>query len=387
MEKKHEKTIRVLFPYVGDTIGGSHISSLTLIRALDREEFEPIVAVHEEGMLIPYLDDLGVHFVRPPGSKAIKTGSKQDMIRYIVSRALFLRKNQVDIVHTNDGRMHTIWGIAARLAGVRLIWHLRSTIHSNISKNPYKLIYFKLKTALPTKVLTVSEYSKSTFPDRLKNRSIVVMNPFETLSPQPERAQSRQVLINELQCSHNTKIVGFVSNLFERKRPQIFVQMAAEICDSGCNDIIFPIFGDKREPMTTITKNLIEKYDLKEKCILMGPRFPIEPYMAACDVLVAPAVREPFGRTLVESMLVGTPVTAADDGGHKEIIESGVTGLLVKPDDPHAFAEAVHYLLENPTASKRMSEAARDWARNNCSVEEHVYKVQQVYRDLVMSRK
>lgn len=115
----------------------------------------------------------------------------------------------------------------------------------------------------------------------------------------------------------------------------------------------------------------------------MGPRFPIEPYMAACDVLVAPAVREPFGRTLVESMLVGTPVTAADDGGHKEIIESGVTGHLVKPDDPRGFAEAVLCILGNPTDSKRMSEAAREWAMNNCSVAEHVKKVQEVYKELL----
>ena len=123
----------------------------------------------------------------------------------------------------------------------------------------------------------------------------------------------------------------------------------------------------------------IERYDLTTQCRLMGPRFPIEPWMMGLDVLVAPAVGEPLGRTLVEAMLCGTPVVAADDGGNREIIRHGETGFLVQPDNPDAFAVAVADLLENPRLANAVAAAAKEEALREFSVEAHVEKVQAVY--------
>jgi hypothetical protein len=49
----------------------------------------------------------------------------------------------------------------------------------------------------------------------------------------------------------------------------------------------------------------------------MGSRMPIEPWLSGCDLLIAPAIDEPFGRTLVEAAMVGTPVIATDDHRHR----------------------------------------------------------------------
>ena len=147
--------------------------------------------------------------------------------------------------------------------------------------------------------------------------------------------------------------------------------------------MFFPMFG---ETDGTRDKNLrkevverIVKFDLMTQCRLMGPRFPIEQWMMGLDALVVPAVRERFGRTLVEVMLCGTPVVAADDGGHREIIRHGETGFLVQPDNPEAFADAVAELLENPRLANAIATAARQEALQNFSVEAHVERVQAVY--------
>ncbi len=123
----------------------------------------------------------------------------------------------------------------------------------------------------------------------------------------------------------------------------------------------------------------IEKYDLGTQCMLMGPAFPIEPRMMGFDVLVAMAVEEAFGRTLVEAMLCGTPVVAADDGGHREVIRHGETGFLVRPDDPDAFANAVTDLLENPGLANDVTAAAKEDALKRYSVKTHVERVQTAY--------
>ena len=66
----------------------------------------------------------------------------------------------------------------------------------------------------------------------------------------------------------------------------------------------------------------------------MGFQRPVVGWMAACDINLVTAVEEPFGRTLIESMLLGTALIAADSGGIPEAIRQDETGLLVAPDDP-----------------------------------------------------
>jgi glycosyltransferase involved in cell wall biosynthesis len=78
------------------------------------------------------------------------------------------------------------------------------------------------------------------------------------------------------------------------------------------------------------------------------------------DVLVAPSHQEPFGTVLSEAMAVGTPVVATRVGGLVEVVDDGVTGLLVEPGEPDALAAAVLEVLGRREA---MSAAARDAAR------------------------
>jgi glycosyltransferase involved in cell wall biosynthesis len=78
------------------------------------------------------------------------------------------------------------------------------------------------------------------------------------------------------------------------------------------------------------------------------------------DVLVAPSHQEPFGTVLSEAMAVGTPVVATRVGGLAEVVDDGVTGLLVEPGEPQALANAVLAVLGRREA---MGGAARQAAR------------------------
>jgi glycosyltransferase involved in cell wall biosynthesis len=78
------------------------------------------------------------------------------------------------------------------------------------------------------------------------------------------------------------------------------------------------------------------------------------------DVLVAPSHQEPFGTVISEAMAVGTPVVATRVGGLAEVVDDGVTGLLVEPGEPEALAAAVLDVLNRREA---MSGAARQAAQ------------------------
>jgi glycogen synthase len=101
--------------------------------------------------------------------------------------------------------------------------------------------------------------------------------------------------------------------------------------------------------------------------------------MAACDVLLVPAVDEPFGRTLIEAMLLGTVVVAAASGGNPEAIRDGVTGHLVPADDAVAFAERSLGLLADSARKGALAEAARREALERFGLRQHAAAIMRVY--------
>ena len=124
--------MKILFPYVGDSVGGSHHSSLLLVKGLnDENDVEAIVALHHgAGPLSEYLEGNQIPFLIAPVAPI--AGSEQ-IIKQIVKMfvaafplAMFLKKHSIDIVHVNDRRMHLTWLLAARVAGRKLVWHQRS---------------------------------------------------------------------------------------------------------------------------------------------------------------------------------------------------------------------------------------------------------------------
>ena len=69
-----------------------------------------------------------------------------------------------------------------------------------------------------------------------------------------------------------------------------------------------------------------------------------------------PSLAEPFGLVILEAMALGRPVIATNAGGPPEIVEEGVTGLLVPPSDPPALAAAIRRLFTDRQATEAMGQ-------------------------------
>jgi glycosyltransferase involved in cell wall biosynthesis len=108
--------------------------------------------------------------------------------------------------------------------------------------------------------------------------------------------------------------------------------------------------------------------------------------MNAVDVVVHASVRpEPFGRVILEAMLLGKPVVAADAGGVPELIQHGETGYLVPPGDPDRLAQCLREILADPETAAAVGERAREWARQKFSLQRHVAEMSAIY-DRVVGR-
>jgi glycosyltransferase involved in cell wall biosynthesis len=78
------------------------------------------------------------------------------------------------------------------------------------------------------------------------------------------------------------------------------------------------------------------------------------------DVFVMPSLYETFCISCLEAMAFGLPVVATRAGGLPEVVEDGVTGMLVPPGDPRALADAIESLWRNPDLRRKMGEAGRE---------------------------
>lgn len=86
----------------------------------------------------------------------------------------------------------------------------------------------------------------------------------------------------------------------------------------------------------------------------------VQPLVAQCDIGVLPSiVREAFGITNIEYMMLGKPIVTTNNGAQPEYIDDGRTGLLVPPGDYKALADAIERLLDDDALCTGMGEAAK----------------------------
>lgn len=379
----------VCFPFVGDEIGGSHISAIKLIEALNSGPVRPIVVLHvADGPVAAYLRDRGVSFVVAPLGAATVPGGKGARVSQGLGQTLravgpltrFLKSRNIAIVHTNDGRTHAIWALPTRLAGARQVWHHRG--------DPDARGVNLLAPLLAGHIVTVSRFARPAHPVvGIAHKLSVVHSPFDPPMDVEDRADARARLVKMLGCREATSFLGYFGLLIDRKRPLGFVEAVAAFVRSHPEipvmGLLFGVPGKEAPHLDQAVLQRAEALGVADLIRLMGFRYPVEPWMQAVDVLLVPAIREPFGRTLIEAMFLGTPVVATDDGGNPEAIEHGVTGILVPPEQPEAFVEPVYRLLADMDHRVRLVEAARTRAYASYGVETHVARLTAIYEALL----
>ena len=99
------------------------------------------------------------------------------------------------------------------------------------------------------------------------------------------------------------------------------------------------------------------------------PNAELGPYYAAAAVVCCPSLREGFGVACLEAMAHGRPVVASATGGLLDLVEDGVTGLLVEPGDAAALRAALERLLADPELRARLGAAGRARAQERFSWE------------------
>jgi glycosyltransferase involved in cell wall biosynthesis len=381
-----ERRLTIAFPFAGGAVGGSHISAVKLIKSLNDAEFDPIVLLHRcTGPTIDLLESQGIAYEQAPCPDFFDPASANRLCQMAaipgqtIRLARFLKRRGVQIVHTNDGPMHATWALAARLAGAELLWHHRG--------NPRAAGLRFLAPWLASRVVAVSRFA-SPPPGVISaaNRCTVVHSPFDTemAAAADTGAETISAELADAGIPADALLLGYFGHFINRKRPVAFVEtIAAIVADRPDLPVHGLMFGEALEPgLGDLVTRRAAELGISERIRIMGFRTPPEPWLQACKMLVVTAVDEPYGRTIIEAMLLGTPVVAAASGGNVEAIRHLETGVLVPADDPEAFASAIVAMLDEPVAASALAARARTEASRRYGIDGHVEAISTIYREL-----
>lgn len=171
-------------------------------------------------------------------------------------------------------------------------------------------------------------------------------------------------------------VLTFVGRLAPQKDPLTLVEAVKTLPDG-----VLLVVGDGE--LRPQVEKYVQEQGLEERVRLLGERSDVPGILAGSDIFVLSSRWEGLPYTIIEAMMAGLPVVSTKVGGVPELVEDGVTGFLVPPEDPPALAEALQVLLDDPELRRRVGQAGRDKALREFTLDCMLRKTERVYEGVL----
>lgn len=299
--------------------------------------------------------------------------------------ARFIRQQQVDIIHAHLAHDYLPAVLAAAISGrtrlviTRHVLFPLNLLHQKIVGRASKIIAVSQAVAAVLRVGDIFEADKI----------VVIYNGVDTNRfAKREFEGSPAQTINGDGGESKSYVVGVVGHLAPIKGQEEFIRAAALIVSRRA-DVRFVIVGDDKSRSGENCRRLVQlinELGLGDRVYLSGWVDDVPLLLSTLDVLISSSRSEPFGLTIIEGMACGVPLIATMSEGAREILEDGVTGILVPVGNPEALSEAITDLLDDEQRRERLRTNALRVVHERFSLAAMVDATEQLYRNLLSSR-
>ncbi len=348
-------------------------------------QIEPLVILAEEGRLAERLREKGIDVrvipldesIRNRGRNAVNLGAPAaalGLLAYGRKLAPILKQEKVDCVHTNSLKSAFYGAVAAKKAGVPLIWHIRDHIGAPYLKPVVAKAIRLLSRLLPNGVIANSHSTLNALELPRTKKTLVVYSAFA-------KAIGEGIGKREQQKEFNVLLVG---RLAQWKGQHIVLEAAKAFKNDS--RVKFWLAGDALFGEEAYKNELIQKMQQDEltNVSLLGHVEDIQGLMSKADLLIHTSITpEPFGQVIVEGMAAGLPVIASNEGGPVEIVVPGVTGMLIQPGDPVVLADSITWMLNHPEDRRRMADSGMKRVKEHFVIENTVKDIVDYYKGLL----
>lgn len=293
-----------------------------------------------------------------------------------------VKRFQPDIVHAHHPRAHALCLAAGFFTPMpRLVVSRRVSFHL---KKWNIFSQWKYRSSRIRMFIAVSEDIKNVLVAGgvPRDRVRVVHSGVDTgvFSPKPPNEKLR----GELGLPADRFLVGSLTHFSWWKGQTFFLEAARDVLATGARAHFLLVGKDTDGPEA---RKKVDELGIGGRVTLAGFRRDVPEILSLLQASVLSSLAgEGFSGVLRESMAMKVPVVSTDVGGNRELVLDGETGLLVRPGNAQALAQAIRRLMDDPGLAARLAAAAQAKVVNNYSLEKMVEKTMDVYRELLTTR-
>lgn len=366
--------------------GGAQRVCLDLIENLDKDRFDVTliagVETGSEGSYWNEVEERKIHSIKV--AELVRNLSPLiDCIAFYKLRRLF-RQGRYDLVHMHTSKAGVLGVLAARSAGIpAVIYSSHGHIFdpkaqiSGISKKILKplfwvrrLVYEKSDAVIALTEQDRNEQVKLGLAQADKFRVIsngIDLNRFRSEPSERCNKDSFPVLVTVCRLSSEKGLTYLLEAASKLRRD--FPKMRLDIVGDG----------PEKERLMAVSGRL----DLHEVVRFVGKKKNVELYLKEADIFVLPSLYEAMGIAIAEAMAMGLPVVATRVGGVPDLIENGVNGFLVSPQDSDAIADTILRIANDPPLAGKMRQENIKKAHEKFGLQIMIRETLRLYQDIL----
>lgn len=294
-----------------------------------------------------------------------------------------LRGRGVGLLHIHDPRSGVLGRLVARVLGLPVVYtvHLPPYYYTaGVKRWAYRYMERLLSRWFTDRIIYVSHrVCQEAIGLRVapQDRSTVIENGID-LRPY-NQVVDRKTVREALGTPEDSTVFCFVGRFTEQKGVDVLLRAVARLRDQHTAFRVW-LVGDG--PLRAQLEQHALKEGLASYVQFLGFRDDVPTLLGASDVFVLPSRYEALPLSVLEAMAAGLPCIVTDVGDNAELVEDGITGIVVPPENSDALAAALERLLADPEIRSRIGESARRKAQQY-SIERVAARIMEVYDDIL----
>ena len=366
--RKRSVRKNILFLHYGaNWIRGSEIALTRLLQQLGDEKYHSHLICNQELFADHVRENTGISIdtvfipeIMIDGKhRRIQLLGWMGMVKRLIRE---IHDRKIDLLYCNSGITFQAGHYAACLSGIPTLLHVHS---------PYTMRYlFLYRLAHASKTVFVSRAIAEQITSRVRFRSPweVIYNGVDTsvFLPPVVRDTSERA---RLGIPENALVIGQIGSLIARKAPDIVLKACANVFNENPHAwLVLAGDGEMEHDCRTLSSRL----GIADRVVFTGHlRDTVPLYQHVLDINVLASRSEAMGITLLEAGACGIPSIASRVDGIPEALIEGKTGELFPKEDYKALAIHLRILAESSRRRYEMGTTAREWIKDNFSIESY----------------
>lgn len=310
--------------------------------------------------------------IKGNGKRIINLQSKPTIysLRTFFRTYKVLKKERPDVLHTSGAEANFHGILAAKLAGVPVIIGEEIGIpsHSRKGRFIFSIIYKLARYIIGNSDMVLERVNEINNVPKEKLKKIENPIIFKELPKHHENEhvsnEFRMITISRLEPVKN--IEGLI-NVLDRLVNESVSKLKLTIAGSGNSEMLI--------------KEKVESLNLGDYIDFVGYVNDPYPHLLNSDLYILNSFSEGFSNSLVEAMYSKTPSLSTAVGAAPEIIEEGVNGFLIPPDNEQALYEKIKSIISlEEEKLKEIGQAGYETIVQNFSLEKHLEKLMAIYK-------